>query len=208
MEECEALCTRLAIMVDGSFRCLGTPQHLKTMFSAGYSLRLRAYDENPVVMETLKRLISTELPGCNLLTEHQLLITYNVPCDTIDWCNLFVQLEKAKSAKLVEDYSINQSSLDEIYFNVTSNTWGKPQSSQLESDLDIIPSVDELHVNVTSNTLGKSQSTQLGSDVDIIHSLDELHFNVTSNTRGKSRSSQLENDVDGIPSQSVGFITV
>ncbi|EGW08751.1 ATP-binding cassette sub-family A member 13 [Cricetulus griseus] len=29
MEECEALCTRLAIMVDGSFRCLGPPQHIK-----------------------------------------------------------------------------------------------------------------------------------------------------------------------------------
>ncbi|KAK2095997.1 ATP-binding cassette sub- A member 13 [Saguinus oedipus] len=29
MEECEALCTRLAIMVDGSFRCVGSPQHIK-----------------------------------------------------------------------------------------------------------------------------------------------------------------------------------
>ncbi|KAJ3594857.1 hypothetical protein NHX12_004162 [Muraenolepis orangiensis] len=29
MEECEALCTRLAIMVNGSFQCLGTTQHLK-----------------------------------------------------------------------------------------------------------------------------------------------------------------------------------
>lgn len=29
MEECEALCTRLAIMVNGWFCCLGSPQHLK-----------------------------------------------------------------------------------------------------------------------------------------------------------------------------------
>lgn len=29
MEECEALCTRLAIMVKGTFKCLGTIQHLK-----------------------------------------------------------------------------------------------------------------------------------------------------------------------------------
>lgn len=29
MEECEALCTRLAIMVNGRFRCLGSSQHLK-----------------------------------------------------------------------------------------------------------------------------------------------------------------------------------
>ena len=29
MEECEALCTRLAIMVNGRFKCLGSCQHLK-----------------------------------------------------------------------------------------------------------------------------------------------------------------------------------
>lgn len=29
MEECEALCTRLAIMVKGTFQCMGTIQHLK-----------------------------------------------------------------------------------------------------------------------------------------------------------------------------------
>lgn len=32
MEECEALCTKLAIMVKGEFMCLGSPQHLKNKF--------------------------------------------------------------------------------------------------------------------------------------------------------------------------------
>lgn len=30
MEECQALCTKLTIMVNGTFRCLGSSQHLKT----------------------------------------------------------------------------------------------------------------------------------------------------------------------------------
>lgn len=29
MDECEALCTRIAIMVSGDFKCLGSVQHLK-----------------------------------------------------------------------------------------------------------------------------------------------------------------------------------
>ncbi|XP_071594787.1 ATP-binding cassette sub-family A member 13 [Heliangelus exortis] len=33
MEECEALCTRLAIMVNGSFKCLGSPQHIKNSWN-------------------------------------------------------------------------------------------------------------------------------------------------------------------------------
>lgn len=36
MEECEALCTRLAIMVNGQFRCLGSTQHIKNKFGDGY----------------------------------------------------------------------------------------------------------------------------------------------------------------------------
>ena len=32
MEECEALCTRMAIMVNGRFKCLGSIQHLKSRY--------------------------------------------------------------------------------------------------------------------------------------------------------------------------------
>ncbi len=38
MEECEALCNRLAIMVNGQFRCLGGPQHLKNKFGQGFTI--------------------------------------------------------------------------------------------------------------------------------------------------------------------------
>ncbi len=32
MEECEALCTRVAIMVNGQFQCLGSVQHIKSKY--------------------------------------------------------------------------------------------------------------------------------------------------------------------------------
>lgn len=41
MEECEALCTRLAIMVNGEFKCLGSTQHLKNKFSKGFLLTVK-----------------------------------------------------------------------------------------------------------------------------------------------------------------------
>jgi ABC-type multidrug transport system ATPase subunit len=41
MEECEALCTKLAIMVNGQFQCFGNIQHLKSKFGKGYSLILK-----------------------------------------------------------------------------------------------------------------------------------------------------------------------
>ena len=41
MEECEALSTKLGIMVNGQFKCLGSIQHLKSKFGKGYSLILK-----------------------------------------------------------------------------------------------------------------------------------------------------------------------
>lgn len=41
MEECEALCPRIAIMANGKLRCLGSAQHLKTRFGQGYQVELK-----------------------------------------------------------------------------------------------------------------------------------------------------------------------
>lgn len=38
MEEAEALCGRIGIMVQGQLRALGTKQHLKEKFGSGYEL--------------------------------------------------------------------------------------------------------------------------------------------------------------------------
>lgn len=46
MEECEALCTRLAIMVNGSFKCLGSTQHLKNKYGDGYTFVIRIRGPN------------------------------------------------------------------------------------------------------------------------------------------------------------------
>merc|ERR1719152_816773 len=41
MEECEALCSRIGVMVDGALRCLGPIQSLKSRYGQGYKLDLR-----------------------------------------------------------------------------------------------------------------------------------------------------------------------
>ena len=41
MEECEALCARLGVMVEGTLRCLGPIQTLKSTYGQGYKLDLR-----------------------------------------------------------------------------------------------------------------------------------------------------------------------
>merc|ERR1712079_337620 len=42
MEEAEALCTKLGIMVRGGvFRCMGSTQHIKNKFAVGYEVEIK-----------------------------------------------------------------------------------------------------------------------------------------------------------------------
>lgn len=41
MEEAEALCTKMGIMVDGQFKCFGSSQHIKDKYGTGYELEIK-----------------------------------------------------------------------------------------------------------------------------------------------------------------------
>lgn len=52
MEECEALCGRIGILKAGALQCVGSVQHLKNRFGAGYRLLVRAApDKHAAVTE-------------------------------------------------------------------------------------------------------------------------------------------------------------
>uniref|UniRef100_A0A4X1V841 ABC transporter domain-containing protein n=1 Tax=Sus scrofa TaxID=9823 RepID=A0A4X1V841_PIG len=64
MEECEVICTRLAIMVQGKFKCLGSPQHLKHKFGNIYNLTAKIkIDNNEDKQKEFKDFIATTFPG-------------------------------------------------------------------------------------------------------------------------------------------------
>jgi len=67
MEECEVLCTRLAVMVNGRLRCLGSTQHLKNKFGDGYTMivRMRSDVIERDVM-TIKQFITRRLQNAQL----------------------------------------------------------------------------------------------------------------------------------------------
>jgi len=67
MEECEVLCTRLAIMVNGHFKCLGSTQHLKDRFGDGYTISVRVRGPNySREVIAVKRFIERHFPLAKL----------------------------------------------------------------------------------------------------------------------------------------------
>ncbi|XP_049752159.1 ATP-binding cassette sub-family A member 2 isoform X4 [Elephas maximus indicus] len=100
MEECEALCTRLAIMVNGRLRCLGSIQHLKN---------------------------SRNFPEAMLKERHHTKVQYQLKSEHISLAQVFSKMEQVVGVLGIEDYSVSQTTLDNVFVN-----FAKKQSDNLE----------------------------------------------------------------------------
>ncbi|CAI5799096.1 phospholipid-transporting ATPase ABCA7 [Podarcis lilfordi] len=112
MEECEALCTRMAIMVNGRFRCLGSVQHLKNKFGDGYTivLRVSSADLGPV-----EKFIRDSFPGIILKEKHHCTLQYQLPSRSCSLANIFGILSAHRTTYHIEDYSVSQTTLDQVF---------------------------------------------------------------------------------------------
>uniref|UniRef100_A0A8C1V7F6 P-type phospholipid transporter n=1 Tax=Cyprinus carpio TaxID=7962 RepID=A0A8C1V7F6_CYPCA len=116
MEECEALCTRMAIMVNGRFRCLGSVQHLKNRFGDGYTIILRVAGPDPDLQPVMK-FIESELPGSTLKEKHRNMLQYQLPSSLTSLAHIFSILAKNREFLSIEDYSVSQTTLDQVFVN-------------------------------------------------------------------------------------------
>ncbi|XP_063286648.1 phospholipid-transporting ATPase ABCA3 [Pelobates fuscus] len=116
MEECEALCTRLAIMVNGQLKCLGSPQHLKGKFGSGYTL-LAKTSKGGEDLIAFKEFIETVFPGSMLKHEHQGMVHYHLTNQDLSWAQVFGTLEKAKEKFDLADYCVSQISLEQVFLS-------------------------------------------------------------------------------------------
>ncbi|CAB3224168.1 unnamed protein product [Arctia plantaginis] len=134
MEECEALCSRLTIMVNGRFQCLGTPQHLKNKFSEGFTLTIKLKtDEAERSANTLTRqssivsasasvvkdYVNLNFRNPKIMEEYQGFLTYYLPDRSIAWSRMFGIMERAKRELEIEDYTIKQTTLEQIFLQFT-----------------------------------------------------------------------------------------
>ncbi|XP_055602217.1 phospholipid-transporting ATPase ABCA3-like [Uranotaenia lowii] len=126
MEECEALCTRLAIMVNGEFKCLGSTQHLKNKFSKGFLLTLKVHkDENQDLLrqrtENVKEFIIGTFTGAVLKEEYMDSLSFHVPITDLRWSAMFGLMEANKTRLAIEDYALGQTTLEQVFLFFTKD---------------------------------------------------------------------------------------
>uniref|UniRef100_A0A8D0YVL7 P-type phospholipid transporter n=1 Tax=Sus scrofa TaxID=9823 RepID=A0A8D0YVL7_PIG len=116
MEECEALCTRMAIMVNGRFRCLGSVQHLKNRFGDGYTIVVRIAGSNPD-LQPVQEFFGHAFPGSVLKEKHRNMLQYQLPSSLSSLARIFSVLSQSKKRLHIEDYSVSQTTLDQVFVN-------------------------------------------------------------------------------------------
>uniref|UniRef100_A0A8D0CQN9 P-type phospholipid transporter n=1 Tax=Sander lucioperca TaxID=283035 RepID=A0A8D0CQN9_SANLU len=118
MEECEALCTRMAIMVNGRFQCLGSVQHLKNRFGNGYTIILRLVDakSNPDSCP-ISTYMKSSFPSIELKERHQSVLQYQLPSHACCLARVFEVLANNYEEMGVIDFSVSQTTLDQVRMN-------------------------------------------------------------------------------------------
>nr|XP_012612232.2 ATP-binding cassette sub-family A member 12 [Microcebus murinus] len=116
MEECEALCTRLAIMVNGRFQCIGSLQHIKSRFGRGFTVKVHLKN-NKVSMETLTKFMQLHFPKTYLKDQHLSMLEYHVPVTAGGVANIFDLLETNKTALNITNFLVSQTTLEEVFIN-------------------------------------------------------------------------------------------
>ncbi|KAK6641556.1 hypothetical protein RUM44_013268 [Polyplax serrata] len=123
MEEADALCSRVGIMVKGELRCIGSTQHLKNLYGAGYTLemKLRGGDQTPTTpgssrTDDLKNFVTELFPDAILEESFADRLVFSVSQQGVtSLAQCFSNLEKAKTELDVEEYSFSQTTLEQVF---------------------------------------------------------------------------------------------
>lgn len=144
LAEAEALCDRVAIMVSGRLRCIGSIQHLKRKFGKDYILELKVKEPSQVP------LVHTEIlkffPQAAQQERCSSLVTYKLPIgDVYPLSQAFHKLEAVKHSFNLEEYNLSQCTLEKVFLELS-----KEQSlTNIEEEVDttmrwkLLPHSDE-----------------------------------------------------------------
>ncbi|XP_027756879.1 ATP-binding cassette sub-family A member 7 [Empidonax traillii] len=137
MEECEALCTRMAIMVNGRFRCLGSVQHLKNRFGDGYTVVVRAGGPGPAAVQAL---LQRHFPTIVLRERHGGLLRYHLPARAASLATVFSLLAAHCGPCHIEDYSVSQTTLDQVFVHFAREQNDGDPGEAVAPGQDVTPS--------------------------------------------------------------------
>ncbi|CAJ0566297.1 unnamed protein product, partial [Mesorhabditis spiculigera] len=136
MEECEALCTKISIMIKGRMVAIGSSQHLKSKYSGGYTMTVElkpdeSGEKDPVKLhelmvasvEAVTQAMTAFFPEIKIKEAGaSRTCIYVVPSTTLPWSAAWTAMNKlcADPKLQIADYSVTQCGLEDTFLKVTA----------------------------------------------------------------------------------------
>ncbi|XP_019397887.1 PREDICTED: ATP-binding cassette sub-family A member 10-like [Crocodylus porosus] len=130
MEEAEAVCDRVAILVSGWIQCIGSIQYLKSKFGKGYLLEIKLKDSGQA--DQLHTEILRIFPQAARQERFSSLLVYKVPVeDALPLSQAFSKMERAKRSVGFEEYTFSLNTLAQMVLELS-----REQKDNSDLDLD------------------------------------------------------------------------
>lgn len=169
MEECEALCTKLGIMVNGQFQCFGNIQNLKSKYGKGYSLILKCKilpnsTQNLIEMiaKNVENFVQEKMPNAILKDRQQHTLFYQIMLEnnenqnSLSIADIFNLIETNKEALSLETYSLSQTSLEQVFLSFAKKQYDSVDQQQSGS---VKNRSREISVNFNNNAFKQDENT-------------------------------------------------
>ena len=134
MDETEALCTKIGIMVNGELKCIGSLQHLKSRYGDGYNLLVKI-ELNKVLNEFIAFILNS-FDSIELKENRDGFLNFHLKTSSMNSLgNIFTLIEQNKKKFSIEYYAVTQTRLEQIFLNFASR--------QIDSDNRIIKKINK-----------------------------------------------------------------
>ncbi|KFW91407.1 ATP-binding cassette sub-family A member 9 [Phalacrocorax carbo] len=117
LEEAAAMCDRVAILVSGQLRYIGSPEDLKSKFGTNYHLEVKMTDAGQ--SDALHAEILRLFPHAARQERTSSFLIYNIPMqDALPLSQSFSKLEAAKQNFRLEEYSLSLHTLQQVFLDL------------------------------------------------------------------------------------------
>merc|ERR1711939_47496 len=99
-------------MVGGRLRCLGSTQHLKNKYGAGYTLEMKVKDETAEVADAF---VMKTFPGAVVSERYGGQLRYDIKRSELRLSEMFAKLEAEREHLQIHDYALSQTTLEKVF---------------------------------------------------------------------------------------------
>jgi ABC-type multidrug transport system ATPase subunit len=125
MDETEALCTKIGIMVNGELKCIGSLQHLKSRYGDGYTLLAKintgSNGNDETKLNEFISFITSSFGNCFVKENRDGFLNMQILNNsTSALSSIFSLIETNKTRFGIEYYVVTQTKLEQIFLNFAS----------------------------------------------------------------------------------------